>query len=107
MSVRFHFDGYALCEIDGEEDDRSAKLLGIFLSRREMAPFVRNRASGDIHNERAYRRRWGFSSRRPLRRLYVAVPLSGIAGRCLSEVEDEIEAAALLLAKGYGKVVAA
>lgn len=107
--MKFHFDGYALCEIDPidpEEGDPEAKLLGIFLTRTQMAPFLRDRAWSDRRREEGYAAHW---MRRPrlIRRQYVVVPIAEITGKCLYDIQEDIEKTALLLARGYGKVTAA
>lgn len=110
--MKFHFDAYALCEIDVDDEypeDASAKLLGIFQSRRDMAPMLKRIACADRKRDEEYAKRWMLRSWeiRPTTRRYVAVPISEISGDDLAHIGAAIEAAALLLYKGYGKAVAA
>lgn len=107
--MKFHFDGYALCEIDPidpEEGDPEAKLLGIFLTRAQMAPFLRERAWSNRRREESYAAHC-MRRARLIRRQYVVVPIAEITGKCLYDIQGDIEKVALLLAKGYGKVIAA
>lgn len=106
--MKFHFDGYALCEIGENDGEPIARLLGIFQSRRDMAPYVRNVAVADMKADKDYWQHWGFPSayyREP--HVYVVVPIGEVSGSCLFDIQEKIEQAALLLAKGYGKTVAA
>lgn len=115
--MKFHFDAFALCEIDLSRDldgsivveDCRAELLGIFSSRQSMAPFVRRRADQEIADAKAWAaklfRAWDWQSS-VTRRVYVSLPIAQIEGRHWSDLEDNICAAALLAWRGYGAATA-
>lgn len=110
--MKFHFCAFALCEIDLSRDldgsivveDCRAELLGIFSSRQSMAPFVRRLADQEVADAKAWA---GWHWRDSVnRRVYVSLPIAEIEGRCWSDLEDNICAAALLAWRGYGAVTA-